>query len=100
MLPFGGPQFAEGRHRKGLAFGTAQLAAGALTTTFLIRMRQLGASGDIDAELRWRMVSAGATATTAGFWFGSTLEASRYRQLRQEELAAAGRAWQLARLTL
>jgi len=93
VLPFGGPQLAEGRRTRGLVFGGLQLAGASLTVTALVQMRSLAVAGDIDAELRWRMTSAGAMAFTTGCWFGSTLEASRYRQIQQEQLMAAGQAW-------
>ena len=98
VLPLGVPQFAQGRSKRGFIYGGLQLAGGALTTTALMRMRTLAADGtDIEAELTWRMVSAGSTAFTAGAWFASTLDASRYRQLQLEQLQEATMAWDLAR---
>lgn len=98
VLPLGAPQFAQGRSRRGLIYGGLQLAGGALTVTSLMRMRTLAGTGtDIDAELTWRMVSAGSTAFTAGTWFASTLDASRYRQLQLEQMQEATMAWDLAR---
>ncbi len=93
VLPFGGPQFAEGRRTRGLVFGGLQLAGASLTVTSIVQMRSLAEAGDIDAELRWRMTSAGAMAFTTGCWFGSTLDASRYREIQQEQLLSAGLAW-------
>ena len=98
ILPLGVPQLAEGRTRRGLIYGGLQLAGLGLTTTALVQMRSLAVSGDdIEAELRWRMVSAGSTAFTAGSWFASTLDASRYRQVQIEEMQAALMAWDAAR---
>lgn len=98
VLPLGVPQLAEGRTRRGLIYGGLQLAGLGLTTTALVQMRSLAVSGDdLEAELRWRMISAGSTAFTAGTWFASTLEASRYRQVQLEQMQTALVAWDAAR---
>lgn len=98
VLPLGVPQLAEGRTRPGLIYGGLQAAGLGLTVTSLVRMRTLAIDGtDVDAELRWRMVSAGSTAFTAGSWFASTLDASRYRQVQLEQMQAALVAWDAAR---
>lgn len=92
VVPFGVPQFSHGARAPGLAFGGAQVAGVGLAGVAGARMWSLASAGEVERELVWRQVGAGAVAVSAGAWFASVVHGSRLHDQAQERLEAV-QAW-------
>lgn len=99
ISPFGVPQFLNGRKGLGFTFGGLQVLGlgGAIYTG--IRMRNLAIEGDVDAELRMRVLSAWSVGTAGAAWLASVIDGSHARDVALEK-AQSARAWDAAQPTV
>ena len=84
VVPFGVGQFTYDKRRRGVAFAVGEVATASLATFAYIRMVELAEEGDVNTELRFRMVSAVSTATFAGIYTAQVIDGARLWQLDME----------------
>ena len=84
VVPFGVGQFAHDKRGRGIAYAVSEVATASLATFAYVQMVQLAEEGDVDTELRWRMVSAVSTAGFAGIYTAQVIDGARLWQLDRE----------------
>jgi hypothetical protein len=95
VVPFGVPQFAHGKRKRGLLYAGLQAVGLSASTVATVRTYGYASAGNDQLYLTWRMISAGTVAFTAAAWFASSLDGSRLHQLELEAygLAQGARDW-------
>ena len=81
VVPFGVPQFAHGKRKRGLLYAGLQAVGLSASTVATVRTYGYASAGNDQLYLTWRMISAGTVAFTAAAWFASSLDGSRLHQL-------------------
>jgi hypothetical protein len=94
VMPFGVPQFFQHKRGAGIGYAAVQAAGTGLAAYSTARMWSLAEAGEVDQELRWRMVSFGAVSVMGAGWFASSTHAAHVYRYQGDELAARARAWE------
>ena len=95
VVPFGVPQFAHGKRKRGLLYAGLQAVGLSASAVATLRTYGYASAGNDRLYLTWRMISAGTVAFTAAAWFASSVDGSRLHQLELEAhgLAQGARDW-------